>query len=235
MSDPLGERGGLMNPLLSEIVYILDRSGSMQPMQEAAVSAFNDFLAAQLTVPGQARLTLVQFDDAYEVPVSARDLPEVPQLTAATYVPRGSTALLDAIGRTVQETDRRIEALAEADKPAKVIVAVFTDGFENASRHFTSSAISDLIRRYREEKGWEFLFLAANQDAIASAAALHMDAHLSGNVRFSFHGIRTTGSAMARKVRASRMKASGQMDAQAQADDAKPLDQILREEEGKQP
>ena len=91
------------------------------------------------------------------------------------------------------------------------------------------------IRRYREEKGWEFLFLAANQDAIASAAALHMDAHLSGNVRFSFHGIRTTGSAMARKVRASRMKASGQMDAQAQADDAKPLDQILREEEGKQP
>lgn len=235
MSDPLGEGGGLMNPLLSEIVYILDRSGSMQPMQEAAVSAFNDFLAAQLTVPGQARLTLVQFDDAYEVPVAARDLPEVPQLTAATYVPRGSTALLDAICRTVQETDRRIEALAEADKPAKVIVAVFTDGFENASRHFTSSAISDLIRRYREEKGWEFLFLAANQHAIASAAALHMDAHLSGNVRFSFHGIRTTGSAMARKVRASRMKASGQMDAQAQADDAKPLDQILREEEGRQP
>ena len=116
-----------MNPLLSEIVYILDRSGSMQPMQEAAVSAFNDFLAAQLTVPGQARLTLVQFDDAYEVPVAARDLREVPQLTAATYIPRGSTALLDAIGRAIQETDRRVEAMADPDKPAKVIVAVFTD------------------------------------------------------------------------------------------------------------
>ena len=224
-----------MNPLLTEIAYILDRSGSMQPMQEAAVSAFNDFLALQLTVPGQARLTLVQFDDAYEVPVAGRYLPDVPQLTAATYTPRGSTALLDAIGRTIQETDRRVEAMTNANKPAKVIVAVFTDGFENASQHFTSATISDLIRRYRDEKSWEFIFLAANQDAIASAAALHMDVNLSASVDFSVSGIKSTGSAMARKVRASRMKASGQMDAQAQADDAKPLDQILREEEGKQP
>ncbi|MFM7605598.1 MAG: vWA domain-containing protein, partial [Prosthecobacter sp.] len=196
---------------------------------------FNDFLAAQLTVPGQARLTLVQFDDSYEVPVAGRYLPDVPQLTAATYTPRGSTALLDAIGRTIQETDRRVEAMADADKPAKVIVAVFTDGFENASTHFTSTAISDLIRRYRDEKGWEFLFLAANQDAIATASQMRMDVSLSASVDYSFCGIKSTGSAMARKVRASRLKASGQMDAQALADDAKPLDQILREEEGKQP
>jgi hypothetical protein len=224
-----------MNSHLTEIAYILDRSGSMNEMQEAAVSAFNDFLAAQLTVPGQARLTLVQFDDAYEVPVAGRYLPDVPELTAATYTPRGSTALLDAIGRTIQETDRRVEAMAEADKPAKVILAVFTDGFENASKQFTSTTISDLIRRYRDEKGWEFLFLAANQDAIATASQMRMDVSLSASVDYSFSSIKSTGSAMARKVRASRLRTSGQMDAQALEDEAKPLDQILREEEDKQP
>lgn len=224
-----------MNSHLTEIAYILDRSGSMNEMQEAAVSAFNDFLAAQLTVPGQARLTLVQFDDAYEVPVAGCYLPDVPELTAATYTPRGSTALLDAIGRTIQETDRRVEAMAEADKPAKVILAVFTDGFENASKQFTSTTISDLIRRYRDEKGWEFLFLAANQDAIATASQMRMDISLSASVNYSFSSIKSTGSAMARKVRASRLRTSGQMDAQALEDEAKPLDQILREEEDKQP
>jgi len=222
-----------MNPNLTEIAYILDRSGSMQPMQEPAVAAFNDFLKTQLDVPGAARLTLVQFDAAYEVPVSARPLQDVPQLTAATYTPRGSTALLDAIGRTIKDTDRRLEALPVADKPGKVIFAIFTDGQENASQEYSARHISDLIRLYREQKGWEFLFLAANQDAIASASAMHMDANLSANVSYSLKGIKSTGGAMARKVRAMRMKASGRMDAQARDDDAKSMDQIVKEEEQK--
>lgn len=220
-----------MNPHLTEIAYILDRSGSMQPMQEPAVAAFNDFVKSQLDVPGDARLTLVQFDDAYEVPVSAKPIQNVPQLTAATYTPRGSTALLDAIGRTIKETDHRISALPDTEKPGKVILAIFTDGEENASREYTSKHISDLIRLYRDQKGWEFLFLAANQDAIASASSMHMDAHLSGNVSFSFSGVKATGSAMSRKVRAMRMKSSGQMDAQSLEDDAKSMDQIVKEEE----
>jgi hypothetical protein len=234
MSDPLGEGDGLMNPHLTEIAYILDRSASMQPMLEAAVAAFNDFIHSQLDVPGDARLTLVQFDDAYEVPVAAKPLQDVPPLTAATYHPRGGTALLDAIGRTVQETDRRISDLPEDERPGKVILAIFTDGEENASRVYSARHISDLIRLYRDQKGWEFLFLAANQDAIASAAALHMDTHLSGNVSFCMEGVKSTGNAMARKVRAMRMKSGGTMDAQALEDDAKSMDQIVREEEGRQ-
>lgn len=222
-----------MNPHLTEIAYILDRSGSMQSMQEPAVVAFNDFVKSQLDVPGDARLTLVQFDDTYEVPVSAQPVQCVPELTAATYTPRGSTALLDAIGRTIQATAGRISALPEMEKPGKVIFAIFTDGEENASREYTAKHISDLIRLYRDEKGWEFLFLAANQDAIASASAMHMDAHLSGNVKFSLKGVKSTGSAMARKVRALRMKSSGTMDAQAMEDDAKPMNEIIQEEEEK--
>ncbi|WP_421861100.1 vWA domain-containing protein [Parvibaculum sp.] len=222
-----------MNPHLTEIAYILDRSGSMQPMQEPAVAAFNDFIKAQLDVPGDARLTLVQFDDAYEVPVAAMPIQNVPQLTAATYTPRGSTALLDAIGRTILETDRRISALPQEARPGKVILAIFTDGAENASRQYSARHISDLIRLYRDEKGWEFLFLAANQDAIATAASMQMDGHFSGNVSFNEKGVKSSGTAMARKVRAMRMKSSGTMDAQALEDDAKPLNDIVQEEEQK--
>jgi hypothetical protein len=222
-----------MNPHLTEIAYILDRSGSMQPMQEPAVAAFNDFIKSQLDVPGDARLALIQFDDAYEVHVSAKPIQDVPQLTAATYTPRGSTALLDAIGRTIKETDRRINALPEGDKPGKVILAIFTDGEENASQEYTIKHISDLIRLYRDQKGWEFLFLAANQDAIASGGAMCMEASLSANVSFSMKGIRSTGGAMARKVRAMRMKSGGNMDAQAMEDDAKSMNDIVKEEEQK--
>jgi hypothetical protein len=222
-----------MNPHLTEIAYILDRSGSMQPMQEPAVAAFNDFIKSQLDVPGDAHLTLIQFDDSYEVPVSAKPIQDVPQLTAATYTPRGSTALLDAIGRTIKETDRRISAQPETNKPGKVILAIFTDGAENASQEYSLKHISDLIRLYRDTKGWEFLFLAANQDAIASGSAMFMEASLSANVSFNAKGVKSTGGAMARKVRAMRMKSSGTMDEQAMADDAKSMNDILREEEQK--
>lgn len=224
-----------MNPNLTEIAYILDRSGSMQPMQEPAVTAFNNFVKSQLDVPGDARLTLIQFDDAYEVPVSTRPILDVPQLTAATYTPRGSTALLDAIGRTIVETDRRVQTLPDTEKPGKVIVAIFTDGMENASRKYTLDHIGDLIRQFRDQKGWEFLFLAANQDAIATASSMQMGSHLSANVSFDEKGIRSSSGAMARKIRALRMKSSGQMDLQASADDAKSMNQLVKEEEDKQP
>ena len=220
-----------MNPHLTEIAYILDRSGSMAPMQEAAIAAFNNFVKSQLDVPGDARLTLIQFDDAYEVPVPPTPIQDVRELTTATYQPRGMTALLDAIGRTIKETSRRVEAMPEKEKPGKVIVTIFTDGMENASQEYTLKHISDLIRLHRDEKGWEFLFLAANQDAIATAGAMAMDVHLSGNVTFTSKGVQSYGNAMSRKVRASRMRTSGKMDEQAMADEAAPMDAIVREEE----
>lgn len=226
--------GSLMNANLVEIAYILDRSGSMAPMQEAAIAAFNDFVRSQLDLPGDARLTLVQFDDRYEVPIPATPVQDVLELTAATYVPRGSTALLDAIGRTVLSLDQRLQSTPESERPAKVIVAIFTDGMENASREFTSQQIGALIQRFRDGQGWEFLFLAANQDAIASAAALRVDAGSSANVQYCFSGIKSTGGALARKVRATRLKTSGQMDALAMADESKSLDDILREEQDKE-
>jgi len=219
---------------LTEIAYILDRSGSMQGMQEPAVAAFNEFLRDQIAVPGAARLSLIQFDDQYEVHVDAQPLAQVPQLTAATYQPRGSTALLDAIGRTIKETDRRLESLPPTEQPAKVIFAIFTDGQENASTQYTAKHISDLIALYRKQKGWEFLFLAANQDAIATASQMQMDVHLSANVQFSASGVKSTGRALSRKVNAMRRLVVNENDAEALAEQALSMDDILRQEEAKE-
>ena len=197
------------------------------------MAGFNAFIKSQLDVPGDANLTLVLFDDEYLMPHSSVPVQNVPELTAATYVPRGSTALLDAIGRTIKETDARLSKLAEAEQPGKVIVAIFTDGEENASQEYSLKHIGDLIRLYRDTKGWEFLFLAANQDAIATAGTMHMSLSLSSNVSYDYKGVKSTGGALSRKVRSMRMKSSGNMDAQAVEDDAKSMNDIVKEEEQK--
>ena len=220
-----------MNPHITEIAYILDRSGSMSGMEEAAVAAFNAFLKSQLDVPGDARLTLVLFDDQYEVPVAGLPVGQVPELTAATYTPRGGTALLDAIGRTIKENDARIRSLPDAEKPDKVILAIFTEGEENASIHYTMKHLSDLISLYRREKGWEFLFLAANQDAIATAAGLSIHAADTSNIQYTAVGVKSSGGAIGRKARAMRMASmSAPMTASAKADLEKPMSEIVSEE-----
>ena len=111
-----------MNKQLIEIAFVLDRSGSMGSVARSAVDGFNDFLREQQSAPGQARFTLVLFDDEYLVPADAVPIDEVVPLNAGTYVPRGSTALLDAIGRTVDSLGRRLAATPAANRPGKVIV-----------------------------------------------------------------------------------------------------------------
>src|SRR6478736_708029 len=116
-----------MNKSLTEIAFILDRSGSMQSMVEPAISGFNRLLREQQQVPGQARFTLVLFDDCYELPINSVPIAEVVELDTASFVPRGSTALLDAIGRTIDDLGKKLGALPEADRPGQVIVAILTD------------------------------------------------------------------------------------------------------------
>ncbi|MDF1789861.1 MAG: hypothetical protein P1U82_28640, partial [Verrucomicrobiales bacterium] len=133
---------------------------------------------------------------------------EVVELDATTYVPRGSTALLDAIGRTIIELGKKLAATPEEQRPGQVIVAIFTDGFENASREFDVHKINDLITQQRNDYNWQFLFLAANEDAIATAAQLGIDRRSSSAVPYSRAGIRSTSSSLSRKMRAMRHHAS---------------------------
>lgn len=216
---------------LTEIAYILDQSGSMSSMRSAAIDAFNEFIKAQLDVPGDANLTLVLFDDRYEVPVSQTPVERVAALTPKTYTPRGNTALLDAIGRTINDFHARIDRLPADQKPAKVIMAIFTDGEENSSYHFTGRQISDLIRRFIDKHSWEFIFLAANQDAIASAAAMNMDRHNSGNVPFTDEGLTRSSKALHRKIRAMRMRSMGLSDAESLHSEATSMECLIQEED----
>ncbi len=151
----------------SEIVVILDRSGSMETIRSDAIGGFNSFLEEQKKVPGDACLSLLTFNNQYKFVLEAVPLGMVKNLDRETYVPGGTTALLDAVGYTIDKVGARLAAMAEADRPNKVVVAILTDGLENSSTIFTRESIFDKITHQREVYKWDFIFLAANQDAIA--------------------------------------------------------------------
>jgi hypothetical protein len=151
----------------TDITVVLDRSGSMESIASDVIGGLNTFIREQAQVEGEACFTLVQFDDHYEVVHAHVPVQDVPPLTDRTYVPRGSTALLDAIGRTIVATGARLAMMAEADRPQVVVFAVQTDGLENASREFSRQQVFDMIRHQEAKYGWQFVFLAADQDAIA--------------------------------------------------------------------
>lgn len=165
----------------AELVCILDRSGSMESIRSDAVGGFNAFLEAQRNVPGTATVTLVLFDDKYEVVHESVDLKAVENLTDKTFVPRGSTALLDAIGRTINDVGARLAKMAEDQRPEKVMVCIVTDGQENASREFANSKIKEMIDHQRDKYKWEFSFLAANQDAFATAGSIGIAKQFTSN------------------------------------------------------
>lgn len=156
----------------SEIIVVLDRSGSMNTIKKATIEGFNGFLAEQQTVEGKAHLTLVQFDHEYEVVYSGIDIKEVMGLTEKTYVPRGTTALLDAIGRTFEETRDRLFVAKKEEYYQQVVFMIITDGQENASREYSRRQIFDMIRKGEEKYKWQFVFLGANQDAIEEGSRL---------------------------------------------------------------
>ena len=165
-----------MDTDLTEIACIVDRSGSMGSICKEAIDGFNSFLEAQKNLPGKARLTLVLFDNEYDVLCDGADIQSVKPLDKSTYVPRGTTALLDAIGRTVDDIGKRLSSTPESERPGKVIVAILTDGLENASTDYGYDQIAEIIRHQQQKYSWEFIFLAANQDAIASAGKLSIEA-----------------------------------------------------------
>ena len=156
----------------SEIVVIVDRSGSMQAIREDAIGGFNTFLEEQKKVPGNANLTLVLFNHEYQLVHSSTPLDKVPALDNKTYVPSGTTALLDAVGRTIDDIGRRMADMAESARPSKVIVAILTDGMENASKDYKRERIFEMISHQRDKYQWEFFFLAANQDAMQSGVSM---------------------------------------------------------------
>lgn len=177
-----------MNPHHTDITLIFDRSGSMNKIRQATIDGFNEFIAEQRQLPGTVTLSLVQFSNRRKVSYTAAPIHEVPSLDREEYKPAGGTALLDAIAETIDETGRRLASLAERDLPSAVIVAIITDGKENSSRHFTYPQVVERIEHQGSVYNWNFVFLAADQDAIAEAARLSIHAGAALTFRKSARG-----------------------------------------------
>lgn len=158
------------------IAVLMDRSGSMRSIQADAEGAVNVFIDEQKRLDGKCTIRLSQFDDTYEEVYPSTDINAVPQYS---LYPRGMTALTDAIAKTVNDFGAELSALSEDDRPGTVIVVIVTDGLENSSREYTAESVKALINDQKDKYNWEFVFLAAGQDAIQTGAGYGIGADSS--------------------------------------------------------
>lgn len=154
---------------LVELVFILDRSGSMSGLEEQTIGGFNRLISEQKEVKGEAIVSTVLFDDAFEVIHNRLPIQRIESMTSKEYYVRGSTALLDAIGRSIIKIRQVHKQLNESEIPEKTVFFITTDGMENASKEFDYTRIKDYIELQKEKYGWEFIFMGANIDAIKTA------------------------------------------------------------------
>jgi hypothetical protein len=174
----------------TQIVVVLDRSGSMGSISEATVNGLNSFIKEQKAAEGEAYMTLVQFDNQYQIDYKSKPISEVADLIdGETFVPRATTALFDAVGKTINE-------LKTDDD---VVFVIITDGHENASREFNQKGVFDLIEK-KKSSGWNFLFLGANQDAIAAGGAMGINAGNSINYNANANSVNSVYMNMSSKV-----------------------------------
>ncbi|WP_152363596.1 vWA domain-containing protein [Microlunatus speluncae] len=159
----------MTDQLLTQIYVLLDRSGSMQSIKSDIEGGFAAFIEEQRAIEGDCRVTLARFDDHYEEVYADVAVAEVPPLSLE---PRGSTALLDSMGRLITDAGQRLAALPEERRPGTVVVAIMTDGLENASREWTREAIKSLVEQQTNAYRWQFLYMGADQDAIEVGASI---------------------------------------------------------------
>jgi uncharacterized protein YegL len=187
----------------TDIVFILDRSGSMGGLESDTIGGYNAFLKKQQEVEGAARVTTVLFDDKYETLHDRLDLKKAKPLTSKEYFVRGSTALLDAVGKTVSIFKHRQEAGESDFQAEKVIFIITTDGYENSSSEYNYQQVKQLVEA-QTAKGWEFVFLGANIDAVGTAGNMGIKASRSKNYHNDGQGISLNYDVLSDAVQAYR-------------------------------
>lgn len=166
---------------MTELVFILDRSGSMSGLEKDTIGGFNSMLEKQRKEPGDAVVSTVLFDNEIEVIHDRVAIADVPNLTDEEYYVRGCTALLDAVGGAIHHIGNVHKYARREDVPEKTLFIITTDGLENASRRYTYDKVRHMIEHQKERYGWEFIFLGANIDAAAEAGRFGIDEAMAAN------------------------------------------------------
>jgi hypothetical protein len=197
---------------LTHLYFLLDRSGSMQSIKSDIEGGFAAFVDEQRKGAGECRATLAQFDDVYEVVYADRPIADVPPLDLQ---PRNMTALHDAMGRLISDAGAKLDALPAAERPGTVIVAIMTDGLENASKEWTGASIKSLVSQQSNAYGWTFMYMGADQDAVEVGASLGIARdHAVTYDRSKSSAAMAAASGKISKLRAARMVApAAQMEA----------------------
>jgi uncharacterized protein YegL len=191
-----------------ELVFLLDRSGSMSGLEHDTIGGFNGMIQKQRQMEGEVRVSTMLFDDRFDVIHDRLPIESISPLSEREYYVRGSTALLDAIGRSIRHIRKVRDRQAEPERMNKVLFVITTDGMENASREFSADYVKLLVERMQEKEQWEFLFLGANIDAIAVAEQVGIRADRSANFHADKKGIRSHYDSVSKAVMDLRINAS---------------------------
>lgn len=190
---------------LTELVFILDRSGSMSGLEADTIGGFNSLVGKQKKEDGEALISAVLFDDQTEVLYDRVSLNRIEPMNDKQYYVRGCTALLDALGGAIHHIGNVHKYAREEDRPEKTIFIITTDGMENASRRYTYEKVKNLVERQRNKYGWEFLFLGANMDAISVAGRFGVQANRAVNYECDSEGTQLNYEVLSKAV--SRVRA----------------------------
>ena len=209
----------IMRKNLTEIVFILDRSGSMSGLEKDTIGGFNSLLEKQKKEAGEAIVSTVLFDDSQEVLHDRVKLDEIKPITEKEYYVRGCTALLDAVGGAIHHIGNVHKYAREEDRPEKTLFIITTDGMENASRRYTYDRVKKMVERQKKKYGWEFLFLGANMDAIEVAGRFGIGADRAVNYECDSEGTAVNYRVLSKAV--SCVRESVSYPAQALSEDWK--------------
>jgi uncharacterized protein YegL len=193
-----------MKKELTELVFVLDKSGSMTGLESDTIGGFNSVLAKQKTEAGEAIVTTVLFDNNYELIHDRIDIQTISPMTDKEYQIGGDTALIDAIGKTIKKIKKAQKNTPESIRPEKTLFVIITDGMENASREYTADKVKTMIEKMKSKYGWEFIFLGANIDAVEAAQQIGIDKNHAQNYLADHAGLESSYAGISQVVSAYR-------------------------------
>ncbi len=205
----------VMKKNLTEIVFILDRSGSMGGLEADTIGGYNSMIAKQKKEEGDAVITTVLFDDRVEILHDRKDLKTVEKITDEDYFVRGCTALLDAVGCTIKHISDVQKEVAEEERPDKTLFIITTDGMENASKKYTYEKVKKMVEKKKKKNHWEFIFLGANIDAVSVADKFGVSKNRAVRYQCDSAGTALNFDVMSKMVGCARKCCNAEMMAEA--------------------